>query len=212
MQLKYLSIIFSVAGIALLYFLSTLSQPTLIDLNEIQKYEGKQVIVEGIVTEYYTTKFDSQIITIENNNFSTKIFIEGKTDIDYGDKIQATGEVQIYNGEWEVVVNNQRFVRVLQKWQNITIPLKQLAETPERYDGLNVNVTGYADAIYDTYFYLADSEGKYSLVIIYNSMNYNFTTGQKICVAGKFVFDSDDFRYVVEVFDEMGHGVFAAGE
>ena len=212
MQLKYLSIIFSIAGIALLYFLSTLSQPTIINLNEIQRYEGKQVIVEGIVTEYYTTKFGSQIITIENNNFSTKIFIEGETDIDYGDKIQVIGEVQIYNGEWEVVVNNKRFVKILQKWQNITIPLKQLAETPERYDGLNVNVTGYADAICDTYFYFVDLEEKHSIVVTYNPLRYNFTTNQKINVAGKFFFDTDNFRYTIEISDETKHGIFVVGE
>jgi len=212
MQLKYLSIVFSVAGIAFLYFLSTLSQPTLINLNEINKYEGKQVIVEGTVTESYTTKYDSQILTIENNNFSTKIFVEGEIDIDYGDKIQATGKVQVYKGEWEVVVNNKRFVRILQKWQNITIPLKQLAQTPDKYKGLNVNVTGYADAIYETYFYLVDPEGKHSIVVIFNPLYYNFTTNQKIYVAGKFVFDANNFRYCLEVGDETNHGIFVVGE
>ncbi|MDH7517047.1 MAG: hypothetical protein QHH19_01690 [Candidatus Thermoplasmatota archaeon] len=212
MQLKYISIIFSVAGIVFLYFLSTLSQPTIIELNEISKYEGKQVILEGIVTETYTTKYDSQIITIENNNFSTKIFVEGELDIDYGDKIQATGKVQVYKGEWEVVVNNKRFVRILQKWQNITIPLKQLAETPEKYKGLNINVTGYADTIYETYFYLVDPEGKYSIVVTFNPLYYNFTINQKLYVAGRFVFDVNNFRYNLEVGDERNHGIFVVGE
>jgi len=212
MQLKYLSIIFSVAGIALLYFLSTLSQPVSIDLKDIQNYEGKQVIVEGIVTESYTTTLGSQIITIENNNFSTTVFLQGETDIEYGDKIQATGEVQIYNGEWEVVVNNKRFVSILQKWQNITIPLKQLAETPNIYNGLNVNVTGYADAIYDTYFYFTDIDKKHPIVVICNPLKYNFTTNQELSIAGKFVFDSDNFRYILEVGDEPNQGIFVVGE
>ncbi len=212
MQLKYLSIIFSIAGILLLYFLSTLSQPTIIDLNEIQKYEGKQVIVEGIVTESYTTKYESQIITIENNNFSTKIFVEGETDIDYGDKIQATGEVQAYKGEWEVVVNNKRFVKILQKWQNITIPLKQLAETPEKYEDLNVNVTGFVDTIFDTYFYLYDSEEEYSIIVVYNPFTQGpFTAGQKLYVNAKFVFDSENFRYKLETGDDA-HNIFVAGD
>lgn len=212
MQLKYLSIIFSVAGIAFLYFLSTLSQPIIIDLNEISKYEGRQVIVEGIVTEAYTTKYESQIITIENNNFSTKIFVEGEIEISYGDKIQATGEVQAYKGEWEVVVNNKRFVRILQKWQNITIPLKQLAQTPDKYDGLNINVTGHADTIYETYFYLIDNEEKYSIVVTYNPLKHDITTNQKLYVAGRFVFDSSNFRYNLEVGDETDHGIFVVGE
>ena len=212
MQIKYLSIIFSIAGIILLYFLSTLSQPTIIDLSEIRKYDGKQVIVEGIVTESYTTKYESQIITIQNNNYSTKIFIEGETDIDYGDKIQATGEVQAYEGEWEVVVNNKRFVRILQKWQNITIPLKQLAETPEKYENLNVNVTGFVDTVFDTYFYLFDSEEKYSIIVVHNPFTQGpFTAGQKLYVNAKFVFDSENFRYKLETGDDT-HNIFVAGE
>lgn len=74
MKLKYFSLIFSIAGIVLLYFLSTLTQPVLIELHEIPEYEGKQVIVEGIVTEHHVTSYGSQIITIANDNVTTTVF------------------------------------------------------------------------------------------------------------------------------------------
>jgi len=148
MKLKHFSIIFSIVGIACLYFLSTLSQPISIELKNISKYEDKNVIVEGIVTEYYLTSFGSQIITIESDNASTIVFLEGKADVEYGDKIQATGKVQKYKGDWEIVVDNVDFVKVIQKWQNISMPLWQLSMSPTKYEGLNVNVTGYVDTIY----------------------------------------------------------------
>ena len=51
MNLKYISLVFSIGGILLLYFLSTITQPTTVEINEIQKYEGKQVVVQGTVKE-----------------------------------------------------------------------------------------------------------------------------------------------------------------
>lgn len=111
MELKHFAIILSVACILFLYFLSTLSQPIMIDLHEIPEYEGKQVIVEGVVTEHRTTTYGGQIIEIENldskNSSKTIVFVEGETPVEYGDRIQVTGTVQRYKGEWEIVVNNE---------------------------------------------------------------------------------------------------------
>jgi len=211
MQIRYLSLIFSIIGIASLYFLSTLSQPILIELKDVPKYEDKNVIVEGIVTEHHLTSYGSQIITIEDDNISMIIFVEGKTDIEYGDKIQATGKVQKYKGDWEIVVDNDDFVKVIQKWQNISIPLWQLSASPTKYEGLNVNVTGYIDMIYDTYFYLTDSEDNHSIIVFYNPSKYNIHSGQNVSVAAKFSFDNEEFRYRLDASEET-HGIFVLAE
>lgn len=209
MKLKHFSLIFSVIGIACLYFLSTLSQPILIELKDVPKYEDKSVIVEGIVTEHHLTNYGSQIITIESDNASTTVFVEGETEIEYGDKIQVTGKVQKYKGDWEIVVDNVDFVKIIQKWQNISIPLWQLSASPEKYEGLNVNVTGYVDTIYDTYFYMTDSEGNYSIIVFCNPSKYNIHSGQKVSVAAKFTFDKEEFRYRLDASDET-YGIFIA--
>ena len=211
MKLKHFSLIFSIIGIACLYFLSTLSQPILIELKDVPKYEDKSVVVEGIVTENYLTSFGSQIITIESNNASTIVFLEGKVDVEYGDKIQATGKVQKYKGDWEIVVDTVDFVKVIQKWQNISMPLWQLSLSPTKYEGLNVNVTGYVDTIYDTYFYLNDPEGNYSIIVFCNPSKYNIHSGQKVNVAAKFSFNNEDFRYRLDINNES-HGIFLAGD
>jgi hypothetical protein len=210
MKLKHFSLIFSVVGIACLYFLSTLSQPISIELKNVSKYEDKNVIVEGIVTENYLTSFGSQIITIESDNASSIVFLEGKVDVEYGDKIQATGKVQKYKGDWEIVVDNVDFVKVIQKWQNISMPLWQLSSSPTKYEGLNVNVTGYVDTIYDTYFYLNDPEGNYSIIVFCNPSKYNIHPGQEISVAAKFTFNPEEFRYRLDVLDET-QSIFVLG-
>ncbi len=210
-KLKHFSVIFAIAGIALLYFISTLTQPAVIEIQELSKYEGKQVTVEGYVTDYFETAQGSQIITIEENNHTLTIFLEGKTTVDYGDIIKATGEVQKYKGEWELVVNNEKFVKIIEKWKDNTILIWQLGSNPERYKNLNVNVTGYIDYVYDDYFYLTDSDNKYSLVISYNSLNnISLYVGQKVNVAGKFIFDETDFRYKITLSDDS-YGIWLSG-
>ena len=94
MKLKHFSLMFSFIGLLVLYLISILSQPSIINLNEIAEFEGKRITTEGVVTNYYSTKFGSQIITIEENKSSAVVFMEGKIEVEFGDKIKVTGEVQ----------------------------------------------------------------------------------------------------------------------
>jgi len=208
MKLKHLSVLFSIAGILFLYFISTLTQPILISLAEIPEYEDKQVIVEGTVTDYRDTTYGSQIITIVGDNASVCVFVEGSIEVEYGDTIQATGKVQKYNDEWEIVVNNERFVKIVQKWQNLSIPILQLAKNPTKYVGLNINVTGYVDMIYDSYFYLIDAEGELSLFISCNPSIYDAVVpGEQVNVAGQFIYKEEELRYTLIICKEI-HGIF----
>jgi hypothetical protein len=203
MKLKYFSLAFSIIGILILYFISTLTKPAYIEIFEIPNFEGKQVVVEGVVTHHQTSNYGSQIITIKDNNASTKIFVEEKIEVDYGDQILAVGQVQKYKDEWEVVTNDKRSVSILEKWHNISIPLWQLAEAPTRYLGLNVNVTGYIDTFSNSYFNLVDLEEKYSLMTFYSRLeNFTLLPGEKVNVEGKFSFDEKNFRYILEVHGE----------
>jgi len=206
-QLKYFVVMLSVVCISLLYFLSTLSQPIIIELHEVPDYEGKQVIVEGTVTEHHTTTFGGHIINIKDmdnqSNFEIIVFVEEKTTVEHGDKIKATGKVQKYNDKWEVVVNDARFVEILQKWSNITFPLWQLAENPSKYIGININVTGIIERDYNSYFYLIDSEEKHSIVVSYDSSNFqNFTQGDSVYVRGQFTYDEETLRFTINVEGE----------
>jgi len=208
MKLKHLSVLFSIAGILFLYFISTLTQPILISLAEIPEYEDKQVIVEGTVTDYQDTTYGSQIITITGDNVSVCVFVEGSIEVEYGDTIQATGKVQKYNDDWEIIVNNERFVKIVKKWQNLSIPISQLAKNPTKYVGLNINVTGYVDMIYDSYFYLIDADEIHSLFVSCNPSIYDAVApGEQVNVAGQFTYKKEELRYTLIICKEI-HGIF----
>ncbi|MBN2065766.1 MAG: hypothetical protein JW771_03040 [Candidatus Thermoplasmatota archaeon] len=214
MELKYYSLLFSIVGIAVLYVLSLLVQPTVISLQDLPQYEGKQVIVQGTVIKNYQTIYGSHLITLKENHTTATVFVEGSPSfiIEYGDTIQAEGAVQQYEDEWEIVVDDEKHISLLQKWQNVSFPLWQLAGWPERYKDTNVNVTGYVDVIYDTYFYLIDKEEKHSIVVFCASPTYGtLFPGKEVSVAATFIFDECTFRYALDVCKES-HGIFFSQE
>lgn len=211
MEFKYFVILLSIACIIFLYFLSSLSQPIEIFLDDISNYEGKQVIINGIVTEYRTTTYGGQIIEIKDvsntNSSNVVVYVEEVTNVEYGDKIQATGLVQRYKDDWEVVVDDRRYIKIIEKWSNITFPLWQLASNPEKYVGMNVNVSGVIERDYGSYFYLIDSEGDYSVAVYYDSSQFqNFSEGDSVSVGARFVYDTPTFRYILQT-NEKSHGI-----
>ena len=204
MKLKYFSLFISIIGILILYLIAKLSQIPLIELNEMSEYEGKQVILEGLVDEYQFSKQGNQIIQIKDDNDTAIIFIDGETEIEHGDIIQAIGEVQKYGSDWELIVSNINYIKILKKWQNNSIPLWQLAENPLKYLNLNVNVTGHIESISNAYFYIVDLEKNHSLIVFYRlSKNITIHPGQKVNVLGKFSFDKEKFRYQIELCEEQ---------
>jgi hypothetical protein len=204
MQLKYLIIIFSVFGVIVLYGLSLLVQPILISLEELPDYEGKNVIVQGTVLHHSSTQFGSQFITICPVNITTNItqaivFTEHPLTIHSGDIIQATGKVQQYKDDWEIMTSSEQDITILHHWENITTPLWELAEHPLWFTTININVTGMIDRLYDSYFYLIDETGSYNLFINYNT--YEFPAvyeGQTVYVTGIFTYDQAQLRYQLE--------------
>lgn len=201
MELKHLVIVLSVVGTVFLYVLSLFSQPTVVSLGEVEDFEGKQVVVEGVVVSYRVTTYGGQQIVIQDRNGSDVeviVYVEEETDVEYGDVVQATGVVQQYGGEWEVVVNTARGVVVVEKWQDTTYPLWQLAVKPQGFIGRNVRVMGYVDRVYDSYFYLVDGSSQYSVVVYFDvTQRQNFSGGEWVQVGGRFEYDDLSFRYVI---------------
>jgi len=214
MKFKYLIVLIAIASLVALYFLSLVSQPVLISLSALPTYNGQQVIVQGVVIEYRTTTYDSQIITIrdvENSTNSVTIFIEGEISVEYGDTVQAIGEVQQYKEQWEVSVNNPHSVTILKKWNNQSFPLWQIAENPGKYLGTNVNVTGMVTQKRETSFSLTDPEGKYSIDVSYDpSCPHQFSKDDSVAVAGRFFYETKTFQYVLKA-TEHAHGIWKIG-
>jgi hypothetical protein len=214
MKFKYLVILITVGSLFALYFLSLISQPTLVPLSSLQTYNGQQVIVQGVVTDYQTTTYGSQFITIrdaQNSTNSVILYIEGEMPVEYGDTIQATGDVQQYKNQWEVVVNNPQFIVILQKWYHVSFPLWQLALHPENYLDTTVNVTGIATQIYDSSFTLTSTDGKYSIETVYqSSCPHEFSKGDTVAVGARFLYDATTCRFLLKT-TEATHGIWKSG-
>jgi hypothetical protein len=213
MKLKYFSIFFSIAGILILYIISKLSQIPLIELSEMPDYEGRQVILEGVVSEYRFSKQGTQLIHIKKGNDTAIIFNEGETEIEQGDTIQAVGEVHKYRSDWELIVSNNNYIKILKKWHNASISLWQLAENPSKYLNLNINVTGYIESISNAYFHIVDLEKNHSLIVYYKLLkNISIIPGQKVNVLGKLSFDKEKFRYQIVLYEEQHNIIYTKQE
>jgi RecG-like helicase len=203
MKLKYLSLIVSVIGVVLLYFLSTLSQPIFVEINEISNYDGKKITTQGFVKEHHKTSYGNQLITIQNNNSSAIAFLEQTISIEVGDLIRVTGEVQKYKEEWEIIVDDIKNVNILKKWKNLSFPIWQLSENPTNYQNLNVNVTGFIDIVYDSYFYLTDLNDKHTLTVFFKkSKNLSLFPGQQVYVNALFYFEPKNLQYCLKLYNE----------
>ena len=202
MELKYFVIILALLSISMLYVLSTYSYPDAISFSEIAEYEDRQVILRGVVCDHSITSYGSQILTlrdINDSDFELKVFVEMVTDVEYGDIIDAIGSVQKYQDSWELVVSHPKNIKIVSSWTNNSSPLWQLAEKPEKYVGLNIRTNGFIDRIYESFYYLIDASGRYTLVVYTKPEgHHNLSEGNPCSIDGRFLYDSENFRYCID--------------
>lgn len=203
MKFKQLIILIAISSLLLLYGVSLISQPTQVELSSLSDYNGQQVVVQGIVTMYRTTTFGSQLITIRGDDIkegTAVIYIDGEVPVEYGDKIQAVGQVQRYKNQWEITVANPQRITILQTWRNQTIPLRQLAENPQRYLNTNVNVTGILSQKQSSSFQLTEQGQLYSLAVrCPPSALASVSENDTIAILGRFVYDPCFFHFILEI-------------
>jgi cytochrome c-type biogenesis protein CcmE len=211
MKFKYLIILISIGSLGILYFLSLFSHPSLISLSTVQDYKGQQVIVQGIVTDYRSTTYGTQLITIrekQNGSSSVMIYLEGELPIEYGDTIQAIGEVQQYKNQWEIVVNDPQMISILKKWHAQSFPLWQIAQHPEYYLDTTVNVTGIITQTGLSTCRLTSTDGSTSIDVLYSSScPHDFSNGDIVAVGAQFHYDSTTCRYFLKVTEDT-HGIW----
>ncbi len=193
-KMKYFFPSATILGIALLYWMSTISQPIAIEINDVEKYEGRDVVVEGIAIDKISMEY-GEIIKIEENGSQLSIFIQNPTPVDYGDRIRARGEVRKYRNEWEIAADK---IEVIGHWESNSFPLWQLAQNRSQYEGTNVNVTGYIKNLHPSYFYLTDEE--YSIKVLYgeNATIDEIKKYDHVCVKAMFIFDNKKFDFYLE--------------
>lgn len=108
----------AILGILLLYFIVILSKPVEIDIDEIEHFEGKRVIVHGIVIHKDILE-DSEILLIENGTSTLHIFSTFSSHTHYGDEIEVVGKAEKYKGQWKVVADE---IKITKRWDVESIP------------------------------------------------------------------------------------------
>ncbi len=214
MKFKYFVIFLSILSLVALYGISILSQPEEVSLSELSDYDGQQVHVQGIVTTYRETTFGAQLITLRDpyDEFvSALLYIEGSVSVEFGDTIQAIGQVQRYKDQWEIMVSNPQLVTIIQKWGDTSFPLWQLAEHPTRYLDININVTGIITKKQQATFILSDPTETYFLDVTCSSYDSSlFSNGDSVAVAGRFIYEARTLRFIIQL-TEANHGIIKLG-
>jgi len=204
MEMKHISVLFSAIGIVLLFFLSLLAKPVYVDLSEINKYDGKEIITEGIVIDKYETKYRNTILslvkTLSDNNVVTTFVEEQIKNIEYGDRIRLQGEVRKYKGDFEIYVSEAKQIEIIEKWNNRTIPLRILAETPWRYQGINLKIVCKIEKIYHSYLVLKDVKENQKIILFcdLDKINETLQEGDIVYANAKIKYNSADFNYFLE--------------
>ena len=207
MNHKILSLLISVIGILVLYYLSLLSQPNLINIDQVEQFEGNLVSIKGTITATKTISQNNQAITIMDNTSTLPVFIDDIVEVQIGDQVKVTGTIQKYNDEWQLVSDLPDSVIILSSWKNHSINLTEIAQNPTKYIDQNVNVTGYVDIVFDSYFHLTDDNYQYTFLVEKPYIkNVSLYPGKKISIQAQFTYDSSNTRYLFE-FNSQNHTI-----
>jgi len=192
-------IIFSLLGVCILYGISLFVTPPFVHLDGVALHEGSDIRTHGVLTEFRVTEYGNVIMKIEGNQTELLIFVESANNkkdllnLSYGDEIEVEGRVQVYRGEYELVVS-ENAIKKRTQGSNIAF-VSQIAAHPEVYAGKKIRVAGYADDVYTHVFYLRDETGTYRMRVATTSSISELQEGDKLIVEGVFSYNAENMRY-----------------
>ncbi len=192
-------IIFSLLGVCLLYGISLFVTPPFVPLDEVALHENEIIRTEGVITEFSVTEYGNVLMKLEGNQTELMLFVESLNDrkellnLSYGDEIEVEGRVQLYRGEYELVVSGNA-IKKMTPGCNISF-VSQIAAHPEEYKGKKIRVAGHADDVYTRVFYLRDETGNHRMRVATTSSISELQEGDKIIAEGVFSYDAEDMRY-----------------
>ncbi|MDI6810829.1 MAG: hypothetical protein QMD80_04015 [archaeon] len=195
-------IIFSLLGVCILYGISLFVKPPFVPLDVVALHEGSVIRTAGVITDFSITKSGNVLMVIEGNQTELLLFVtsgaenEELLNLSYGDEIEVEGRVEVYRGEYELVVSGNA-VKKVTRGSNISF-VSQIAVHPEEYEGRKLQVAGYADDVYKRVFYLRDETGNYRLRVKLMATDMPISElqeGDKIIAEGVFSYDAKNMRY-----------------
>ncbi|RZN36859.1 MAG: hypothetical protein EFT35_07580 [Methanophagales archaeon ANME-1-THS] len=199
-----LVISFSLVGIAILYTLSVVVNPPLVPLDEVALHEGTVIRTRGVLTAFSLTESGNVVMKIEGNGTELLIFVNSKVagskevlNLSYGDELELEGTVEVYRGEYELVVS-ENAIKKLTSGSTISF-VAQIAMDPEAYKGRKIQVAGYVEEIYQRVFYLRDETGTYHLRVKLADTHMppisGLQEGALIIAEGVLAYDARTMRY-----------------
>lgn len=200
---KHLTLLLSICGVCMLYGLSLFQQPILLtSIQSIEDYEGKEVTLTGSIIDYTSTKYGSQLITVQCNTTKLTIFSEQSLSIHKGDIIQATGTIQKYKDSWELILSNPKTAKIMTTWKNRTVKISDLANHPNDYLDIPCNITGYIDLTYENLIYITDYSNTYSIPLIHYD-NTIPKTGTNVHIHATLTYDPNHLRYILTDCEQL---------
>jgi len=152
-KIEHFAMLFLAIGIIILYVLSLSSKPEFIsDYSDLENYEGKIVVTEGIVIDYDETSRGETMVTVlepDDLESTLKVFIEScDHNFSIGDKIQVTGSVlKLNDGFYELIVINDKDIQKTGHWHHYRLSIPELAHrlehNPNEFKYLPVEIFGY---------------------------------------------------------------------
>lgn len=184
-------------GTLFLYALSLSIQPVEISIDEVQKFEGREVRINGVVSNVFITSSDNQIILLKGMDEKSKteltIFSEKPIDVEIGDFVSAEGKVTRYKGKLEIITDG-RIEIILRSSQNIS--LFRLSNYPANYVGREINTTGYIKSI-DGNIITVENHSYYISTIASPIDLDEVSKGDHVLVRGLFLYDRRTFSYYI---------------
>jgi len=184
-------------GIMFLYVLSLSIQPVEISIDEVQKFEGREVRINGMVSDVFITNSNNQIILLKSMNEKSKtelaVFSEKPVDVDINDVVSVEGKVTRYKGKLEIVTDG-RIEIILRASQNIS--LFRLSKYPANYVGREINTTGYIKSIEGNVITVENQS--YYISTIASPIDLDeISKEDHVLVRGLFLYDKQTFSYYI---------------
>jgi DNA/RNA endonuclease YhcR with UshA esterase domain len=195
-----LVVILSLLGVCMLYGISSVIEPPYVPLDEVGAHESAFVRTRGVIFDFYVTGAGDVLMRIMGNQTELLIFVSSAANSDnllnlsYGDEIDVEGRVTVYQGEYELVVNENAIKKVAHE-SNVSF-ISQIALRPEQYKGRRIRVAGYVKDVYKRVFHLCDEKGNYCMIV--NANENPITQLQddtKIVAEGLFYYEPQNMRY-----------------
>ncbi len=106
-KLYFLSVLFSVIGLGIMYATSIYVEPPKVEVGSIDaSWNGKPVILEGEVKDYSNVSSNIFIDLKDSTGRITVLMFESSIRLSEGDRIRTVGNVELYRGKVEVIADN----------------------------------------------------------------------------------------------------------